>query len=281
MDQKEGQRGEVYERIPWEQLTTPAKDRQWLIVAIAGAVVVGALAYSFASNRTAPVTVVESVPASLGQAEPAVTTPAVPPPSAVPAPNPSPRVVTEADLYAIAPQTLMDQAAAHAEWVVREFLRADGSAEGNQTLRLLLPADVPLPSVGEGYLSFVEWTRAMSVTEIDTVTYRVEVLATYMVATEGNDYVRQPPEVFSFDVKVDDAGPLVVSAPTISDASIAANETLGLVDVPQPVMALVDQVRPGADIVGGRLLGNGQWEVVVLTVGPGGSTRPEVVLVEP
>lgn len=280
MDQKEGQQGEVYERIPWEQLATPAKDRQWLAIAIAGAVVVGALAYSFASNRTPPMTVAEVAPGSVVQAEPSPV-PVNPTPNAVPSIIPSPQVISEADLYAIAPQTLMDQAAAHAEWVVREFLMTDGSAEGGQTLRLLLPADVPLPSVSEGYLSFVEWTRAMSVTEIDTVTYRVDVLATYMVATDGNEYVRQPPEVFSIEVRVDDSGPLAISALTISGAPISPNEPLGLVEVPQQVMALVSQVEPGADVVGGRLLGSGQWEVVVLTGGPGGVMRPEVVLVQP
>ena len=47
-------RFEVYERIPWETLDKQSGDRQWLVIAVAGAVAVGALAYSFVKSQPAP-----------------------------------------------------------------------------------------------------------------------------------------------------------------------------------------------------------------------------------
>ena len=45
------ERNEVYERIPWETLEKKGGDRQWLLMAFAVAVVVGALAFSFMQSQ--------------------------------------------------------------------------------------------------------------------------------------------------------------------------------------------------------------------------------------
>lgn len=65
MDQE---RHEVYERIPWERLERPSGDRQWMLIALAAAVAVGALAFSFMKNQpatTADVVVSEPILAQL------------------------------------------------------------------------------------------------------------------------------------------------------------------------------------------------------------------------
>ena len=72
----ESERNETYERIPWETLDEKKPDRQWLMMAVAGAVVLGAIAYSFMSNRPAPVPVASSVAA----ADPETTAATAPPP---------------------------------------------------------------------------------------------------------------------------------------------------------------------------------------------------------
>ncbi|HSK06208.1 MAG TPA: hypothetical protein VK990_01725, partial [Acidimicrobiia bacterium] len=60
----EPERNEVYERIPWETLEEKKSDRQWMTLAIAGAIVLGALAYSFMSNRPPAIAVATTVPAA-------------------------------------------------------------------------------------------------------------------------------------------------------------------------------------------------------------------------
>jgi hypothetical protein len=91
----EPERHETYERIPWETLEEKKPDRQWLMMAVAGAVVLGALAYSFMSSRTAPVPVTSSV----ASADPEITVAPPLPRSVAPAlASTTPIVTSEADL---------------------------------------------------------------------------------------------------------------------------------------------------------------------------------------
>ena len=151
----ESERNETYERIPWETLDEKKPDRQWLMMAVAGAVVLGAIAYSFMSNRPAPVPVASSVAA----ADPETTAATAPPPQVLvpPVASTAPIVTAEADLYAVHPERVIDRAVAHAEWFVAEYLTVDGTDAGRAALTALTPAGVPLPAAAEGTRVFVEW----------------------------------------------------------------------------------------------------------------------------
>jgi hypothetical protein len=268
------QKQEVYERIPWETLEDRGKDRQWLIMGIASAVVAGSLGFSFMSNRSVPL---PPEPSGVVTAEATPSTTLTP----VPQPQPAPSIVSEADLYAVDPDRLASEAAAHARWVVREYLASAGSADQREILRSLLPADLPLPSIPEGVLVFVEWVDSVGVEELDVGTYRVDVLARYMVSTDGSDYQRVAPEIFTVDIGVADGLPRLLSAPSVKVAEATATAGLGLGDIPETVAASAASISPGSEIVGGYVSASGTWNVVVLTVGPGGVLRPETVTISP
>lgn len=274
MDEK---KQEVYERIPWENLEKQGGDRQWLILGIAGAVVAGSLGYSFMSNRPAPLP-----PPPTEAAAPVPTQPTTVPPAdpAPPSPQPAPSVVTEADLYAVDPDRLAAEAAAHARWAVREYLAHDGSSEQG-VLRSLLPADIPLPSTPEGVLIFVEWVDSVGVEEIDVGTYRVDVLARYMVSADGGEYQRLDPELFTIDIAMADGIPRLLGAPGVKAIDSTATAPLGLAVVPEGVSAGVEALRPGSEIVGGYVDPGGTWNVVILATGPGGVIRPEMIPISP
>ena len=155
----EPERNEVYERIPWETLEDKKPDRQWITLGVAGAIVLGALAYTWTSSRATVVpttTLAASVPATppVASAAPPAA-PAVAPVTTASAPTPV--LTAEADLYAVHPERAIDRATAHAEWFIAEYLTVDGSEESRATLGALLPAGVPLPVAPEGTRVFVEW----------------------------------------------------------------------------------------------------------------------------
>jgi len=203
----ERERNEVYERIPWETLERKGGDRQWWMIAIAGAIVLGALAYSFMSNRPLAVSTEPTVAvASTIAAGQAGTVPAPP----IPAPA-SPTVVAEADLFAIDPERLIDQAAAHAEWFVAEYVGVDGSEESRATLAALLPAGIPVPTAPESTRVFVEWVRAVSVEETSPLNYRVVVLVRSLVAQGEEAYRRLPPMLATVEVSVADSNDKVLA----------------------------------------------------------------------
>lgn len=269
-------REEIYERIPWETLEDKGGDRQWLLMGIAAAVVAGALAYSYVSNRPAepPPAQAETVATAAAPVAPAAS--AAAPPALPPATAPS--NIAEADLYALDGDRLIDEAVGHARWFVREFLAADTSSDGS-VLRMLLPADVPLPVPPEGVAMFVEWVESLSVEEVDLATYRVEILARYMISIGDGPYERMPPEVFVVEVSMADGRPRVLSAPQIRPLELEASTTSVLGEVPAAIAAAVEGLRPGGQIVGGIALLDGSWSVVVMTPGPGDFLRPEAILV--
>jgi len=268
----EPERNETYERIPWETLEEKKPDRQWMMMAVAGAVVLGALAYSFMSNRTAPVPVVST----LAAAAPETSAVASPVPQAVPPPvaTTAPVVTAEADLYAVHPERVIDRAVAHAEWFVAEYLTMDGTEEGRSALMALLPAGVPMPAAEEGTRVFVEWVRATSVEEVGQLVYRVTVLARSLAAEANAEYQRQAP--LQVDVEVSMAGDAaqVVMAPRVSPAQPGPAHQLALVTVPEEVGAAALQQSGGSEVVGGMQTPDGGWQVVVLAATPDGVVRP-------
>ncbi|HEU5113577.1 MAG TPA: hypothetical protein VFU96_09675 [Acidimicrobiia bacterium] len=275
----EPERHETYERIPWETLEEKKPDRQWLMMAVAGAVVLGALAYSFMSSRPAPVPVTSSV----APVDPEITVPLPPPAQAMaPAvPSTAPIVTAEADLYAVHPERVIDRAVAHAEWFVAEYLTVDGSDEGRAALTALTPTGVPLPTATEGARVFVEWVRASAVEEIGQLLYRVTVLARSLAAAPNAEYQRQAPLQIEVDVSVAGEAPQVVMAPRVSPAPSGPAHQLALAPVPDEVGAAALQQAGASEVVGGKQAPDGAWQVVVLAEMPDGVSRPVSVLVPP
>ncbi|HZD21845.1 MAG TPA: hypothetical protein VE569_00340 [Acidimicrobiia bacterium] len=263
----EPERDEVYERIPWETLEHKSGDRQWLVYAVAGAVVLGALAYSFTRNQppappVAESPVVSTVPATTD------STAAVSPPSTVV----SPVVVTEADLYAVDPERLIDQAAAYAEWFAVEYISYDGTEESNAILAELLPAGVPLPEAPEGTQVFVDWARAATVTQTGPVAFAVDVVVRSLVGQDNAAFVRQRPLQVSVDIEFgDDGTPHVSQPPTVTAVETTRGQEMGLVSVPEDVVATLG-VK--GEVIGGRQDPEGDWQVVVMMRGIDGVKRP-------
>ena len=270
----ETERNEVYERIPWETLEKKSTDRQWVLMAVAGAVVLGALAYSFVSNR--PTQGQPLPPTTLAQALPG---PQVLPPVAIAPPPTSPILVTEADLYAVDPERWLDRATAHAEWFVAEYFTVDGSPESAEILASLLPAGLPISTAPQNKSVFVEWVRTLNVTEIAPFRYRVEVLVRSLVSNGDNTYLRQPPIVATVEVAVDEKGPRVLMPPEVRAATVDSQEILALTPVPPEIEAMATALVGPVEILGGRLLDDGRWQVVAVGAGPDGVSRPMTVSV--
>lgn len=191
--ERELQREEVYERIPWDTFERETTNKQWLAYAIAGAIVLGAFAYTFVQNRP----VQPPGPASL---EAAQTVVASDPEAAVAIPTSptvavteAPLVTTEADLFAVDPVRLTGQAAALAEWFAVEYVSADGSPESAAALALLMPDGVPLPEAPEGVQVFVDWVGALDAVQNRDGSVDVTVLVRSLVNGEGGLFVRRSP----------------------------------------------------------------------------------------
>ena len=264
------ERPEVYERIPWEMLDRKPADRQWIVYAIAGAIVLGAVAYSFMSNRppSAPVTVA-ATPETTAVAAPAPL-PAVP----VPPPVTNPVVVAEADLYAVDPERAVDRAVGHAEWFVAEFFTEDGSVVHRDTLQALMPPGVPLPAVPEGTRVFVESVRTVEVVDTGPLSHRISMLVRYLVSKGGEDYQRQPAVVATVDVVSTDSGISILGPPGLGLPAIPESLTSPPSAIPPEVAERLDEMHPGAEPIGGWALDGGGWRVAALVVGDDGITRP-------
>lgn len=209
---------EIYERIPWESIERPAEDRRWLVYAIAGAITLGSLTYSFVSRpAVAPMA-----------AETTVASPAAPSIDVVPDPAeetwdgeqvPPPLVMSEADLMAVEPDALVDLAVAHAEWFAYEYMAFDGSDRSSELLRTLLPAGVPVPESPSGNQVWVDWARAREVTQLQPSLLDVVVIVRSLMSVPGGEFERLPMRQLSFLVGIDGNGePFVSSAPVVAEA---------------------------------------------------------------
>jgi hypothetical protein len=266
----ESEREEVYERIPWETLERRGGDRQWMVYAVAGAVTLGALAYSFTrSQPTAPMSpeapVATTLPAA--SAEPTI----VGPPSTVA----SPLVVAEADLYAVDPERLLDQVSSHAEWFAVEYISVDGSDASRELLSSLLPMGIPVPAAPETTQVFVDWASVMEVSETGPLSYAVEVLVRSLMSDGETGFVRQQPRLVVVSVEIAaDGQARVTGAPSIAMATTTDQAAITLAPVPDEVAA---QATEAGEVLGGIQLPDGSWEVVVMAVGPDGVRRPMAV----
>jgi hypothetical protein len=264
------ERSEVYERIPWETLEKKGGDRQWIVYTVAGAIALGALAYSFIRNQP--------VPPAAPVAEPVVTTAATAttaiPPSESPSTVAGPVVVSEADLYAVDPERLLDQAVAHAEWVAVEYVSFDGSEESQAVLASLLPSGAGLPQAPEGTHVFVDWAGATRVVETGPTSFEVSVRVRSLSSAGDAGFVRQPSRTVIVPVEVDEMGAHATGVPAKTEITVAAAGELLLAPPPAEVLATVD---PGWEVLGGRQLADGGWELVVMAPDSDGVTRPVTV----
>ena len=271
----DSERNEVYERIPWETLETKGGgDRQWWMFALAGAIVLGALAYSYMSNRPASQQPPPTVAVATTLAAPPATDAVLASTAAAPVTEVgAPIVVAEADLYAIPPERLVDQAAAHAEWFVTEYVGVDGSEESHAALTALMPAGVSVPAPPESSRVFVEWVRAVRVEEVAPLVYRVTVLVRSLLANGEEPYRRQAPYTATVDVRVAEAGPQVVMPPVLGVVTNPEPVSLTLVPVPADVEASAIAASGASAVSGGIQTAAGGWLVVVTAPGPDGVAR--------
>lgn len=270
----EKERNEVYERIPWEHLDKQGSDKQWLLVGLAGAVALGALAYSFMKNQP-----VEPVAAATTVGQPIAAAPAPASTSVTVAKTATtvatPIVISEADLYAIDPQQLADVASAHAEWFAVEYFSIDGSAESSETLRGLMPEGVPLPEAPDGTQVFVDWVGTQRIVQVGDFDFTVDVLVRSLASTPDSGFTRQPVRLIEVDVSLGvDGEPRIVSAPIPLEAAPASPGRLELTEIPEEVRSAVSG---SGNPVGGLLRADGNWDVLVMSTGPDGVTRPVMI----
>lgn len=266
----EPERQETYERIPWETLEKKSGDRQWIVYAVAGAVVLGALAYSFMRNQPVPPPAAEP-PAAAPATVPGTTAPSIV--SSTPSTAASPVVVAEADLYAVDPERLVDQVIAHAEWVAIEYMAVDGSEQSREVLTSLLPRGTPLPEAPEGVQVFVDWVRARSVTKTGPTSFDVGVLVRSLASGGDDGFVRQPPTLVSMSVEVAGDGiPRVTSVPSLEPAAPGTPAELALSQPPEDVVSDIE-----GEVVGGVQRADGGWDLVVRLAGPDGVVRPVTI----
>ena len=261
MDQE---RHEVYERIPWEVLEKPRPDYNWLVIALAGAVAVGALAYSFVRSQPLPPASTAVVP----------VTAAAQPPAPESAATDVPFAISEADLFAVDAERTIDEVSAHAEWFAVEFIAYDGSEESKEILEALLPEGLPLPEAPEGTQVFVDWVRASSVTEVRDMGFRVEVMVRSLASSSEGGFIRQRPITLVLEIVMTEVGvPMVTRPPTILEVVLPVSAPLSLGTLPDGV-----PVDPSlGQVLGAHQDEQGGWWVVAMTTGLDGVTRPQAV----
>jgi hypothetical protein len=264
------EREEVFERIPWETLEKPPRDHNWLVMALAGAVAVGALAYSLTRNQP-----------QQPMAEPAVSSTGIlttdPPPGSI-GTVASPLVVAEADLYAVDEERLLDEVMAHAEWFVVEYFSYDGSDASRLTLTSLLPEGIPLPEAAEGTQVFVDWVGAGPATEISPLVYQVGVMVRSLVSGPDGGFTRQPPIRVVVEVRVDPEGRASITRPPIIEpAPVSSPDPMVLTPLPDQLRAEVEAAH--GPVIGGEQLADGGWRVVVMVSDADGVTRPRTITV--
>ncbi len=259
------ERDEVFERIPWETLEQAPRDNSRLIIYLAGAVVVGSLAFALVRGQPPA----SPPPAPVAEA-PATTS--------LPQTAPIPSLLAEADLYAVDHDRLAGLAMAHAEWFAVEYMSADGSEAWRSTLQALLPHGVPLPAVPEGWRVQVEWAGAVSVSELGPLSFEVDVLVRTVSGRAGNGMQRNPPQTLTIEIVVGHDGiPRVARPPSIASTRMPTPHLMGLSVVPEAILARMPPTH--AEVVGGEPLPDGRWLVVVMVVDADGVTRPRSVVV--
>jgi hypothetical protein len=270
MDQE---RHEIYERIPWETLERQGRDKQWLVMAVAGAVAIGALAFSFV--RSQPTATPNTVPVAEASPAPNAITPTIT--AAVVSTVPAPVAVAQADLYAIDRSSLRASAEAYAEWFSLEFFTYDGSEQSRSLLSSMLPSGISLPEVPAGIQVFVDWVGVVEVEEVGPLAYRVEVVVRSLVAHDDEAFVRQPPRVAAIEVNIGtDGKPSIARPPVLGLAQAVSQSALTLGPLPVDLEAQLEALY--GPILGGEQMSDGRWKVVALVADSDGIRRPQTLI---
>jgi hypothetical protein len=272
---------EEYERIPWERLTSPAGDKRGIIYAVAAAVVAAGISAALARNfsdRPQP-------PPSSVAVEVATTTVPVPkvaetfpqeetfPPSTA---------WSEADLLALDPALLREEAATMAEWFVADFFTLDGSDQIGLDLAGMIPDPAPRPDQGQEHRSFVEWARAISASEGGSGEYRVLVVVRSLGAAPGENYQRLPLRAVEVSLRWTEEGWSILDLPTPADVP----EFASVPPWPEEVLPeeVADQARsragPEGTVLGGGRVGE-RWRVMIEQVDSAGGRWPLVIWIDP
>jgi hypothetical protein len=211
---------EVYEHVPWAELTSPSPAKKaWLVYLAAGAIAatsVGALVAR--SVGRAP-----DAPAATAVA----TTVTVPTVSSLP-PSPTTTrsvVLSEADLLAATPGRSELAAAARSEWFVADYFSSGGDPASSPAVIDALPEGAHLPaSAGPAAMTYVDWAASSSIEALGGERFRSTVLFRVLVAGDDGIYLRIPVQAVDVIVEVDPAGasrvvdlPMPVPIPTGPD----------------------------------------------------------------
>ncbi len=209
---------EEFEHVPWSELAAGMDHRRTRLPYIAAAVIL-AIAVGAVVARSVwqpgSATSTETVPVAA-----AATPPAAPSTSAAPGAAttlPAPALFSEADLLAVGPGDGPRAAAARAEWFVIDYFTADLDPLGSIDLRRSLPAGAELPDLpqdppNEG-ISYVEWARALSVEEVGSGLYRVEVAFRTIAGPPDGPLLRLPVRAVRVAIEGDLFGMAVVDLP--------------------------------------------------------------------
>jgi hypothetical protein len=288
-----------FESIPWSVLAEKAKAPGRRTVAIVVLVVVGAALGFFGGRIVRSFTdqgVVVSLPPQAASAE-ADAVPGDPGQAAVVIPTTEapesgvtpllPQLYSEADLMAVLPEEEMRLAVMRAEWLVRDYFTVDGPSAAVGDVRSVLPvelADVELPHVGPGGVSYVEWARAFTVEPLGPAQYRVSVAFRSLVGEGSGSLARSPVRAVSVDVAVTPEGvtsvldlPSPLAAPGSTQSPI---ELPAQAEAPPEVIAaalnLVADLGNDPQLVSSGLAGD-EWRLVFVVTDESGHRWPVVV----
>ncbi len=204
-----------YEQIPWSHLVPPQKDRSLQLAAIAVAVIAIFLAIVFLMRRSPPVT---PIVASTTAAPSVVEAPLPEAPVAVsPAPTTllaGPRIYSEADLMAVLPPPGSDDrllAIARAEWFVTDYFTVDGDGSLADGVNAVLPDVVDIPTTDGSAISYVEWARAVEVTDHRDGSFDVIVWFRTLVGDVEGGFARTDVRAVHVKLVTDEMGRLAIA----------------------------------------------------------------------
>jgi hypothetical protein len=165
----------------------------------------------------------------------------------------------------------------HAEWFAVEYMSVDGTDLSRQQLASILPAGIPLPEAPEGTQVFVDWAGSIAATETSPGKFQVDVLVRSLLSRGEEGFERQPPVVVVVSIEVgQDTQPRVAEAPRVEVVSLAVQPEASLGPVPEEVSTAL--AASHQRVVGGTERPDGGWDVVVMSTGPDGVTRPMTVV---
>jgi hypothetical protein len=205
-----------YEQIPWSHLVPVQKDRSMQLALLVVVIVAALLAIVLFLRRSPEATPVAapSPPSSVvvnPEQPTAVLSPTPPEPSAVESAVPQPQIYSEADLMAALPPRPELEAIARAEWFVTDFFTVDGDRSLADAVAATLPDAVALPMSDGQAISYVEWARAVAVSDNLDGSYEVTVWFRTLVGTAESGFSRTGVRAVAVRLVTDELGRLAIA----------------------------------------------------------------------